>query len=394
MDRFEYTDPRSAHNEEFLMRENGVRIYDGDSKTTFEGGEIVVSNTRILWGRPGDIPRGQACICLPLFYIIYVEEEQRTFSFSSSRKFVLHLSEPRQGKPQGPVQWSQFSFIKLSFKEGLHNDFQSILQNALMTRAWERLNLGPTSVTAAPSQSMADRKWRSGIVGIERKIEEKQKATDESISLAFQDLSRLMNMAKDMVALSRGISSKIREKQGDITEDETVRFKSYLLSLGIDDPVTRGAFSNQNEYFNSLSRQLAQILEEPVKEVGGMMSMADVYCRVNRARGLELLSPEDLMTACRLMSSLQLGLCLRTFDSGATVLQLSDHNDTIIVESTAGTLEEHRSLSATELAKILGISVLLAKERLLTTEKQGRACRDESLEGVRFYPNLFLTKEV
>lgn len=65
------------------------------------------------------------------------------------------------------------------------------------------------------------------------------------------------------------------------------------------------------------------------------MSMADVYCRVNRARGLELLSPEDLMAACRLMSSLNLGLCLRTFDSGATVLQLSDHNDSLIVESTA-----------------------------------------------------------
>ncbi|KAK3924884.1 Vacuolar protein-sorting-associated protein 36 [Frankliniella fusca] len=392
MDRFEYSDARLVQGEEFLMRENGVKLYDGDSKTTFEGGELVVSSTRILWGRPGDIPRGQMCICLPLFYIVLVEEEQRTFSFSSSRKFVLHLSEPRQGKPQGPVTWSQHSFIKISFKEGLHNDFLGLIQNALMTRAWERLSLTSPSSTAS-IQNMADRKWRSGIVGIERKIEEKHKATDESISLAFQDLSRLMNMAKDMVAISRSISTKIREKQGDITEDETVRFKSYLLSLGIDDPVTRGAFSNQTEYFQSLARQLAQMLEEPIKEVGGMMSMADVYCRVNRARGLELLSPEDLMSACRLMSTLQLGLCLRTFDSGATVLQLSNHNDSMIVENTAVALEENGSLSATELAKILGISVLLAKERLLTTEKQGRACRDESLEGIRFYSNLFLTKE-
>lgn len=392
MDRFEYSDPRLAHGEEFLMRENGVKLYDGDSKTTFEDGELVVSNARILWGRPGDIPRGQMCVCLPLFYVVLVEEEQRTFSFSSSRKFVLHLSESRQGKPQGPVTWSQHNFIKISFKEGLHNDFLGLIQNALMTRAWERLSVAPPSASSS-SQNVADRKWRSGIVGIERKIEEKHKATDESISLAFQDLSRLMNMAKDMVAISRSISTKIRDKQGDITEDETVRFKSYLLSLGIDDPVTRGAFSNQTEYFQSLAKQLAQMLEEPIKEVGGMMSMADVYCRVNRARGLELLSPEDLMSACRLMSTLQLGLCLRTFDSGATVLQLSDHNDRIIIENTAVALEESGSLSATELAKILGISVLLAKERLLTTEKQGRACRDESLEGIRFYSNLFLTKE-
>jgi hypothetical protein len=53
-------------------------------------------------------------------------------------------------------------------------------------------------------------KLRTGIVGIERGIQEKQKATDESISRAFQDLSKLMDMAKDMVHLSKNISQKIR----------------------------------------------------------------------------------------------------------------------------------------------------------------------------------------
>lgn len=53
-------------------------------------------------------------------------------------------------------------------------------------------------------------KLRTGIVGIERGIQEKQKATDESISKAFQDLSKLMDMAKDMVNLSKNISQKIR----------------------------------------------------------------------------------------------------------------------------------------------------------------------------------------
>jgi ESCRT-II complex subunit VPS36 len=53
-------------------------------------------------------------------------------------------------------------------------------------------------------------KLRTGIVGIERGIQEKHKAADESISRAFQDLSKLMNMAKDMVHLSKNISQKIR----------------------------------------------------------------------------------------------------------------------------------------------------------------------------------------
>lgn len=51
-------------------------------------------------------------------------------------------------------------------------------------------------------------------------------------------------------------------------------------------------------------------------------------------------------------------------------------------------------MSAEELAQHLGLSVLLAKERLLTTEKYGKACRDDSIEGLRFYPNSFLTRDV
>lgn len=59
-------------------------------------------------------------------------------------------------------------------------------------------------------------------------------------------------------------TSVLQEKQGDITEDETVRFKSYLLSLGIDDPVTRNDFRNENQYYKELARQLADILEQPI----------------------------------------------------------------------------------------------------------------------------------
>ena len=34
---------------------------------------------------------------------------------------------------------------------------------------------------------------------------------------------------------------------------------------------------------------------------------------------------------------------------------------------------------------------MLAKERLLAAEDFGRLCRDDSIEGLRFYPNLFLS---
>lgn len=62
------------------------------------------------------------------------------------------------------------------------------------------------------------------------------------------------------------------------------------------------------------------------------MALADVYCRINRARGLELVSPEDLLNACRQLDLMNLPLVFRTFDSGVMVLQSRSHQDSSVVE--------------------------------------------------------------
>lgn len=92
-----------------------------------------------------------------------------------------------------------YNFIKLSFKDGLSTDIVSILNDCIQKKKWE-----------STSNALYNIKLRTGIVGIERSLLEKQKAADESITAAFKDLSRLMTMAKDMVNLSKSISKKIR----------------------------------------------------------------------------------------------------------------------------------------------------------------------------------------
>uniref|UniRef100_A0A672KYT9 Vacuolar protein-sorting-associated protein 36 n=1 Tax=Sinocyclocheilus grahami TaxID=75366 RepID=A0A672KYT9_SINGR len=215
-----------------------------------------------------------------------------------------------------------------------------------------------------------------GIVGIERKLEEKRKETDKNIS---ESLSRLVGrplimhstavinfisldsanhylslQAKEMVEVSKSIANKIKDKQGDITEDETIRFKSYLLSMGIANPVTRETHGSGTQYHIQLAKQLGDILQAPLEERGGMMALTEVYCLVNRARGMEILIFFPAALRVKLM-------------------MVSDKG----------------SLTAEEFAKLLGLSVLLAKERLLLAEKMGHLCRDDSVEGLRFYPNLF-----
>ena len=39
-----------------------------------------------------------------------------------------------------------------------------------------------------------------------------------------------------------------------------------------------------------------------------MLSVSDVYCLYNRARGMELVSPDDVVTACQMFTSLSLPL--------------------------------------------------------------------------------------
>lgn len=146
-------------------------------------------------------------------------------------------------------------------------------------------------------------------------------------------------------------------------------------------------FSSSSDYYDSLARQLTEFLLDALTESGGMMSLADVYCRVNRARGMELLSPEDLLNACHRMKG---PIKLRTFPSGAMVLQTDSHNNEMITEEICKELKERTSISIEELARWSNISLVLSMERLLTAERSGEICRDESVEGLRFFSNLFL----
>lgn len=154
-----------------------------------------------------------------------------------------------------------------------------------------------------------------------------------------------------MVSLSRSISNKIRERQGDITEDETVQFKAHLLSLGIDDPVTREGSKSSSQYYAALgedliyyenqlinyfsARQISELLFNIVQESNGQLTLPDAYCRVNRARGMDLISPDDLLRACQSMESLQLPLRLRKLTSGVLVLQLASLNDESLAKDTS-----------------------------------------------------------
>ncbi|XP_017367313.1 vacuolar protein-sorting-associated protein 36 isoform X3 [Cebus imitator] len=333
MDRFVWTSGLLEINETLVIQQRGVRIYDGEEK--------------------------ECCMAILLSQIVFIEEQAA--GIGKSAKIVVHLHPAPPNKEPGPFQSSKNSYVKLSFKEHGQIEFYRRLSEEMTQRRWENMPVSQSLQTNRGPQ-------------------------------AFEDLSKLMIKAKEMVELSKSIANKIKDKQGNITEDETIRFKSYLLSMGIANPVTRETYGSGTQYHMQLAKQLAGILQAPLEERGGIMSLTEVYCLVNRARGMELLSPEDLVNACKMLEALKLPLRLRVFDSGVMVIELQSHKEEEMVASALETVSEKGSLTSEEFAKLVGMSVLLAKERLLLAEKMGHLCRDDSVEGLRFYPNLFMTQ--
>lgn len=124
-------------------------------------------------------------------------------------------------------------------------------------------------------------------------------------------------MLEQVGLIERYVDSQ-KAKEGSKDEDSDA-LTSLMLDMGIMSPVTRE--NAGGAYFNQLARQLAEFLSDCMPKNGGIMTLSDIYCMFNRARGVELISPDDLYQAARLQTQLKLGYHLRKFQGGLIVLQ-------------------------------------------------------------------------
>uniref|UniRef100_A0A673Z067 Vacuolar protein-sorting-associated protein 36 n=1 Tax=Salmo trutta TaxID=8032 RepID=A0A673Z067_SALTR len=346
-------------NETLVIQQRGVKLYDGEDKAKLDVGIVLLSTHQLIWR---DLKNHECCIAIPLSQIIYFEEQAA--GIGKSAKIVVHLHASPANKEPGPYQQSKFSYFKLSFKEHGQIEFFRRLTEELSQKRWESTPMSQPIPTATNSQ----------VRGRHR--------TDNLLYYTLLCYTLLSSAILSSAILSSPVLCYT-------LLSSTIRFKSYLLSMGIANPVTRETHGSGTHYHLQLAKQLGDILLAPLEERGGMMALTEVYCLVNRARGMELLSPEDLVNACKLFESLKLPLRLRIFDSGVMVVQLQSHSEEEMISSALDNVTDKGSLTAEEFAKLLGLSVLLSKERLLLAEKMGHLCRDDSVEGLRFYPNLF-----
>lgn len=343
---------------------------------------------------------------------------------------------PGPSLPGLPFQNSNIESIKFSFRAGGGSVFYERLKGALVQRKWLLQGAPPPptpqkDISTASSFTTADGITRQapkprtvGIAGLERRDIELRKNNELVIGSAFEDLEALMTSAREVIAMAERFASNNTDNGANSAEASAL-----LQDLGLvttKDMLTKGGTS-ETLYVTELSRNLAEFLTDDARGVlrkeGGIMSLVDLWAVFNRTRnGIELVSPLDFEKAAQMWDSLRLPIRLRRFRSGLLVVQGRDRTDEKTIASLLSWLQEAhevppdaymdestaisapvvtwdwrlfgRGVTPAEVAERFGWSVGVATEELEMAEEKGALCREQGLDGVRFWENYFDKIEV
>ncbi|ETI43828.1 hypothetical protein L917_10912 [Phytophthora nicotianae] len=374
--------PALFGNEVEIYSEEHIGLYDRTFKTPHVHGRCSVTTHRLFYMDETSSP--------PVAYFVPLEWVTR---ITKEAGFLQRSAKVRVDLTTRP-QPQATSFLKLSFKDGGRDDFFSPLEASLKRKAWK-----DTQPSHLADRRLVKRQFNAadaGIAGIMRRQQEAQKETTELAATAFTDLANLMLKARDMVSLieryvdtQKAVESNGEDGTTTSREDDINKLSSLMLDMGITSPVTRE--NSGAAYYEQLARQLAEYLSEHMPTNGGIMTLSDIYCMFNRARGVELVSPDDLYHAALLQKKLKLGYSVRKFPGGLIVLQTDSHREDKVAERLAKMAQKSSSgyITSTDVSVELHTSFPLAWEYLKVAEELGKLCRDETFEGTNFYPNKF-----
>ncbi|WAR57364.1 hypothetical protein PtB15_8B411 [Puccinia triticina] len=275
---------------------------------------------------------------------------------SESTPAESDLQHSRATTPAPPSSFPPDSYIRLSFRKGGDKTFYFSLKKALQSKSWNtnRLTRGlefaqsSASLEEESSQTItqhAHPAYVSKPIGIDRilkTMDSQQQAHQTELTEGLQDLQALMAKAKEMVQLSQSINAKLTSleavaKTGDEAQSPDQKaglIRSSLVKLGLPAPaVTPDMISSDQAYAKELAKELAGLLTRTINGQSAIMfhgfhdlavgirPLDEIWCIWNRARGISLVSPAEMISACQHLPEYTVPeIRLRTFKSGLRVL--------------------------------------------------------------------------
>ncbi|KAJ5659222.1 hypothetical protein N7507_005673 [Penicillium longicatenatum] len=344
---------------------------------------------------------------------------------SSNRPSEFRADSPAPYFEQSRIPNTEVSeSIKLSFRGGGDKTFHERLKNSLIQRKWLLQNAPPvpppsqstSNVPTTTSTNMLEnpqpaplRVSAVGIAGLEQRGLEARMNNQLVIGNAFEDLEALMASAKQIVALAETLARESGMSTNEGSAETDAVLSESAAALGMVTTKDMLSSGSENLYLSELARDLAEYLTDDRKGIlqreGGIMSLIDLWSVFNRSRnGVELISPSDFQRAAELWEKLRLPVRLRRFKSGLLVVQQYDWSDEKTIRQLQDWMEELRRVSPAELvpwdwtvfgravtaqetAQRFKWSVGVAAEELEMAEDRGVLCREEGVEGLRFWIN-------
>ncbi|CAJ2512428.1 Uu.00g054430.m01.CDS01 [Anthostomella pinea] len=320
--------------------------------------------------------------------------------------------------------------VKISFRGGGEKIFYERLKGSMTQRKWLLHEAPPvpmgnrafddnrTDSSSRPGMGPGRTKT-AGIAGLEKMGLDRRKNNELVIGSSFEDLEALMASAKEIIALAESFARQVNGGTDGGTSEANALLAESATQLGLvttKDIVGGGGGSgSESLYLSELSRNLAEFLTDDargvLKKAGGIVSLVDLWAMFNRARGgVELVSPNDFEKAARLWEKLKLPVRLRTFKSGVMVCQSRDRTDESTIKALLVWLRDlhdfppdkevpwdwqefGRGVTAQDAAERFGWSIGVAEEELEMAEERGVLCREEGLEGLKFWENYIDTGE-
>ncbi|KAL8807849.1 MAG: hypothetical protein Q9182_000498 [Xanthomendoza sp. 2 TL-2023] len=407
--------PSLLPDETLLFVQDTVGLYEGKFKIPgFQTGYAYLTSHRACYVDNAEPRQNSVAINLK-----EVEKYEFYGGFlKSSAKVLLSESPGPSLENQASVFDKDPEVIKFSFRAGGEKIFYERLKGAMTQRKWLLQNAppipkfdqpfsSPVLDSRQPQHAPNSRPKVVGIAGLERRGLELRKNNETVIGSAFEDLEALMASAKEVIALAERFAHRAADKGVD--DDALLVESATALGMVTTKNMLGSKAGSESLYLSELSRNVAEFLTDDAKGIlrkeGGIMSLVDLWAVFNRTRGgVELVSPADFEKAARLWDTLNLPVRLRQFKNGLLVVQQHDWTDDKTVAQLLTWLQEFhvvspnedqswdveafgRGVTAQEAAMRFGWSIGVASEELEMAEEKGAVCREEGVEGIKYWEN-------
>ena len=128
-----------------------------------------------------------------------------------------------------------------------------------------------------------------------------------------------------------------------------------MFNMGMTDGFTSHVSKeiSGTKFYRDLAQEIEKFLDKVInsERFSGVIGLVDLYCLYNRARGTDLVSPEDLNVACASLNDISQKYMLKTYTkSGIKTIQLKSFNEKTYFEKLANILCEQPGLTCDKLS--------------------------------------------